>query len=396
MYRLFWLALGAFAIGTEGFMIAGLLPEIAGDVRVDVPTAGQLVTVFALTYALSAPVLATALGNFARKQVLVFALAGFAVANLFAALSHSFVQLMGARVLLALCAATYMPAANAVAVTLVPPAKRGTAISIVTGGITVAVALGAPIGTQIGALGNWRVTFMMVALVAAIGVAGLLFGLPRALPFHRISLAERIAVLARPDILATLGTLTAALAGAFTLYVYLAPLMRSVTDLGTAGLTAALFLFGVAAAFGNALGGRAADRFGSIRMMRGLLVGLVILFLVIAVSARMLPASIEGPAILAEIAVWGAMGWAFYPAQASRMVLLAPDAAVVALSLNASALYFGIALGGGLGALALTFASPADLGLVGALCCLAALGLLSLSLRLAERRSRGLAVQPAE
>ena len=345
MHRLFWLALGAFAIGTEGFMIAGLLPEIAGDVRVAVPTAGQLVTAFALTYALSAPVLATALGNFARKQVLVFALSGFAVANLLAALSHSYVQLMGARVLLALCAATYMPAANAVAVTLVPPAKRGTAISIVTGGITVAVALGAPIGTQIGALGNWRATFIMVALVAAIGVAGLLFGLPRALPLHRVSLADRLAVLARPDILATLGTLTAALAGAFTLYVYLAPLMRSVSDLGTAGLTAALFIFGVAAAFGNALGGRAADRFGSIRMMRTLLIGLVILFLVIAVSARMLPAPIAGPAILAEIAVWGAMGWAFYPAQASRMVVLAPDAAVVALSLNASALYFGTALG---------------------------------------------------
>ena len=203
-------------------------------------------------------------------------------------------------------------------------------------------------------------------------------------------------MLARPDILATLGTLTASLAGAFTLYVYLAPLMRRVSDLGTAGITAALFIFGVAAAFGNALGGRAADRFGSIRMMRTLLVGLVILFLVIAVSARMLPASIAGPAILAEIAVWGATGWAFYPAQASRMVVLAPDAAVVALSLNASALYFGTALGAGLGR------AGADLGDArrpwagGALCGVAALGLLSLSLRLAERRSRGLAVQPAE
>jgi predicted MFS family arabinose efflux permease len=110
----------------------------------------------------------------------------------------------------------------------------------------------------------------------------------------------------------------------------------------------------------------------------------------------MLPASIEGPAILAEIAVWGAMGWAFYPAQASRMVLLAPDAAVVALSLNASALYFGIALGGGLGALVLTFASPADLGIAAALCGLIALGLLSLSLRLADRRRQELAAQPAE
>ena len=301
---------------------------------------------------------------------------------------------MGARILLALCAATYMPAANAVAVTLVPPAKRGTAISIVTGGITVAVALGAPLGTQIAAFGNWRATFMMVALVAAIGVAGLLFGLPRTLPYTRVSLADRLAVLTRPDILATLGTLTAALAGAFTLYVYLAPLMRSVTDLGTTGLTAALFIFGVAAAFGNALGGRAADRFGSIPMMRTLLVGLVILFLVIAVSARMLPLSIEGPVILAEIAVWGAMGWAFYPAQASRMVMLAPNAAVVALSLNASALYLGVALGGAIGALVLTWATPTDLGLASAICGLVALGLLSLSLRLADRR--GLAVQPAE
>ena len=133
------------------------------------PTAGQFVTAFALTYAMSAPISATALGNFGRKPAPCPCAFRLCRSNLLAALSGTFVQLMGARILLALCAATYMPAANAVAVTLVPPAKRGTAISIVTGGITVAVALGAPLGTQIAAFGNWRATFMMVALVAAIG-----------------------------------------------------------------------------------------------------------------------------------------------------------------------------------------------------------------------------------
>ena len=123
---LWWLCLGAFAIGTEGFMIAGLLPVLAADLGVSVPAAGQLVTVFAITYAVGSPAMATLLGNFDRRRVLIGALAIFAAGNLLAATAHGFGQLMAARVLLALAAGVFLPTANAVATSLVPASRSGS------------------------------------------------------------------------------------------------------------------------------------------------------------------------------------------------------------------------------------------------------------------------------
>ncbi len=394
--RLVWLSLAAFAIGTEGFMISGLLPDIAADLKVDVASCGQLVTIFSITYALGAPVFATVFGNMRRKPLLVGALTGFAVANLLAAASQSFLELAGARVLLAVTAATFMPAAYAVAVAVAPPEKRARAISIVAGGLTVAVALGAPIGSEIGAWGDWRMTFALVAVLAFLAVAGLMFGLPRELPLSRIPLAERLSVLRRPEILATLATMTAALAGCFTVFVYLAPLIGSATGAGAGIVTIAMLASGVGGAFGNAIGGRLADRFGSVRVMRIILVLLTLVFLAITPSAALLPPALAAPALVAAFALWGAIGWAFLPAEASRIVQLAPEAAIVSLSLNSSAVYVGVALGAGLGGLVVAFATPADLGIAAAACCLVALAMLALSLRLAERRHRsGGALFPA-
>ena len=130
---LYWLALGAFCVGTETFIIAPLLPAVAAELGVSIATAGHLVTTYALTYAIGSPVLSTLLGAYSRKPLLVASLAAFALANLFAVMAQSFAQLMAAQVVLALAAGVFMPAANAVAAMIVPPEKRGRAISIVIG-----------------------------------------------------------------------------------------------------------------------------------------------------------------------------------------------------------------------------------------------------------------------
>lgn len=154
-----WLTLGAFAIGTEGFMIAGLLPALAHDLDVGLPAAGHLVTVFALAYALGAPVLAVLTAGLERKRLLAIAMGGFALANLLAALAPGYVGLMGARLLLALSAATFMPAASGYAAGLGGPERRGRALSMVIGGLTVAIIAGVPLGDALG----WRATFLAVA-----------------------------------------------------------------------------------------------------------------------------------------------------------------------------------------------------------------------------------------
>src|ERR1700733_12417513 len=175
---LYWLALGTFAVGTEGFMIAGLLPTIAADLAIKVSTAGQLVTIFALAYAVSPPVLTAALGGMDRRRLLIFSLGAFAVANGVAASAHSFWTLAGARILLALAAGLYVPGANALASALVAPERRGRALAIVNGGITIAIAVGVPIGAWIGERLGWRMTFVGVAALSALATGALKFGLP--------------------------------------------------------------------------------------------------------------------------------------------------------------------------------------------------------------------------
>jgi predicted MFS family arabinose efflux permease len=150
MARLYWLALGTFAIGTEGFMIAPLLPDLARDLAVSLVGAGQLVTVFALTYALSSPVLTALTGDIDRRRLLIASMLAFAAANFVAWSAHGYSALLAARILLAIAAGVYVPNANALGSATVEPSRRGTALSIVTGGTSVAVALGVPLGALIG------------------------------------------------------------------------------------------------------------------------------------------------------------------------------------------------------------------------------------------------------
>src|ERR1700676_3018356 len=136
---IYWMALGTFAIGTESFMIAPLLPKIAADLLVSVSAAGQLVTAFTLALALSSPVLTALTGNFNRRKLLILSMVVFTFGNVAAWASTDYSQVMGARILLALAAGLYSPNAGALAATLVPPEKRGRALSIVNGGMTIAI-----------------------------------------------------------------------------------------------------------------------------------------------------------------------------------------------------------------------------------------------------------------
>ena len=180
--NIFWLALAAFSIGTEAFVIAGLLPVIAADVHISLAATGQLVTVYALTYAIGSPILAVLFNDFDRKVTLTLALVAFIVGNLIAATADGFATLMLSRMLMALGAGLCMPTANAVAVAMATPERRGRAIALVTSGLTVATVLGVPIGTLVGSHFGWRAAFVLVAILGAIALAGLQFGLPRGLP----------------------------------------------------------------------------------------------------------------------------------------------------------------------------------------------------------------------
>src|SRR6202140_2000334 len=202
---LYWLALGTFAIGTEGFMIAAILPNIAADLVVSVALAGSLISIFALAYALSSPILTALTGRVDRRKLLLAAMTIFSLANVVAASTHTYWGLAAARVLLACAAGLYTPNANALAGALVAPERRGRALAIVNAGLTVAIAIGVPLGAVVGNRLGWRMTFVGVAVLSAGAVVGLLAGLPARAGAGMVTatLRERVRVVRQPRVAPT-------------------------------------------------------------------------------------------------------------------------------------------------------------------------------------------------
>ena len=390
MTPIYWMALGTFAIGTEGFMIAPLLPRLAGDLSVSVAAAGQLVSVFALTYAFSSPILTALTGNLNRRRLLVLSMIGFALANVFAFAAKDYWTLMAARVLLAVAAGLYVPNANALAGALVRPERRGAALAIVSGGTTIAVALGVPLGSIVGAKFGWRAMFAGVGVLALLATLGLLAGLARdvgsRLPVTGLS--ERLSVIRQPAVLRTLLVTTLWATGAYTVYTYIAPLMVTAAGIEGPYLSAVLFVWGLAAALGIFAGGTLTDKHGAGRVIVLGLIFLALAFASLSMSAMLLPkAAAVGP-VLVAIVIWGLSAWAFFPAQQTRLIGVAGiRVAPIALSLNASFMFLGFSFGAALGSVTLTYAAPSALGWVGSLCVLA-------SLLLSVRTMRATAAAP--
>ncbi|MCZ8409152.1 MFS transporter [Achromobacter dolens] len=372
-----FLALGTFAIGTEGFMIAPLLPVMAKDFALPVPTIALLVIVFTLVLALSSPVTTVATGRMARKQVLLIAMALFAIGNVVAALSSSFTVLIAARVLMAIAAGLYVPAANGLAGVIVPPTMRGRALAIVSGGQTLAIALGLPLGGLIGHAFGWRATFLLVGAMSLVAIAGILTGIDRdaGQGIAVASLRERVSVVAQRSVLRLLAVSLFWSIGAFAAYPYIAEYLSAVLAFGPLEITASVSLWGLCAAAGVMTGGVLNDRFGAGTVVRGSLVLLALLFLALAV-ATVLPPGVSLGLVMSAVAVWGFTVWSFFPAQMARLIGAGvPSQAPVALALNTSTMYFGFSIGSALGATVLGAGAIWAIGVVAAMAELIALGL---------------------
>ncbi len=372
---LFLLAFGAFAIGMEGLMIAGLLPAIADHLRVSLSAAGWLVICFSGVYTVTAPLAAALAASFERRRVLVVAMAGFALGNLACALAPDFATLIVARLATAVAAATYMPAAMAYAGASVPAEQRGRALGLVGGGVTTALVVGVPLGTWIGTVGNWRWPFLVVAGLGVLAIAGFLAGVPHRPGAAAASVGQRLGVLKRPRIRAALGVTVAWATGAFAVYTFIAPVLAQAAGWGTERLPPLMLAWGIAASVGSVGGGWVIDRVGArpVAVAGIVLAGLSMVGLS-ALTAAALPA-------LALLMLWAVAGWAVNPAQQARLVAADPEVAQISLSLHASGIYAGSTLGTFLGSVVMAFGRPDLLGWTGAACELAALALLMLSSR---------------
>lgn len=358
--RLLVLASGMFAIGTDSFVVAGVLPQVSASLGVSVGLARQMVTLYALSYALLSPVIAATAAHWPRKRLLLTGLVIFVLANAVTALAPGIGLVLASRLLAGLGAAMFSPTAMAAGASLVPPEQRGRALAIVIAGLSSATALGAPIGTFIGGWLDWRATMWFVAAVGALAAIGVAWRLPAIPTPPPVSLARRLAPLGDSRVLLTLLTSWLAFSGLFLVYTYIGLTFDRATGGDPRMLAGLLLLWGVAATVGNLVAGRLTDRFGSRRIINVAIALVAIDFALLPWSSASLATTI--PALI----VWGLCGWGLLVPQQHRLINITPAAAPLVLGLNSTAVYIGVSMSGLIGGAAITGIDRHALGLVGA------------------------------
>lgn len=368
-------------IGMGAFVIVGILEPLGADMDRSPAQAGQLLTVYALSYAILSPLLVALTGRIGRRHVLTFAFALFALAALLSALAPNFALLNLGRVLAAAGAGLFTPLAAAVAAALYPEEQRARVLAAVFFGLTLSQVLGVPAGSWIAYSFGWRYSFWLVlALTLPINLL-IWLRVPAELQFQPVSMIDlkRVIVQARM-MLAVLFT-GSFLGAIYVLYTYIAPLLSQTMDFGRDGITLILVAFGIGAVGGNIMGGFLADRFG----WRITLIGLCLCQIALMPLFSMLP--FPPLALVALSFSWALFGWAFMSGQQVRLIGLAGPQAPVVLALNAAAIYVGAAAGSALGGFVIARFGISAIGLAAGLSAIFALLHLITSVRLSPSTS---------
>jgi DHA1 family inner membrane transport protein len=335
------LALAAFAIGTTEFVIMGILPDVARDLGVSIPSAGLLVTGYALGVAVGAPLLATVTARWPPKATLVALMAIFVVGNVASALAPTYEALMAGRVVASFAHGSFFGLGAIVAAGLVPPNRRAAAIALMFTGLTLANVLGVPLGTLIGQQFGWRATFWAVSAFGIMALAAVALLVPRttsAEPERR----GRWAVLRRPQVLLALALTVFGFGGIFTAFTYITPMLQELTGFSPKAVSGILFLFGLGLTLGNTLGGRLAD-WKPTESMLGILIALALVEALLSVTI------VQPTAAVLTVFIWGVAAFATVPGLQMRVVDQARESPTLASTLNIAAFNLGNAAGAWLG-----------------------------------------------
>jgi DHA1 family inner membrane transport protein len=345
------LTLSAFAIGTTEFVIVGLLPTIGADLGVSLPSAGLLVSLYALGVAIGAPVLTALTGKVPRKLLLLSLMVLFTLGNLLAWLAPSYESLVLARIVTGLAHGVFFSIGSTIATSLVPKEKAASAIAIMFTGLTVALVTGVPLGTFIGQHFGWRETFLAVSALGVIAFIGSLIYVPKNIAHSKpASLLQQLQVLKQPRLLLVYAMTAIGYGGSFIAFTFLAPILQDISDFSAGTVSLVLLVYGVSVAAGNIWGGKLADKRGPISALK-------IIFALLAAVLFVLTFTAGNPWLaLATVLMWGAVAFGNVPGSAgvcgaSGRASHAPHAVDVASGLNIAAFNLGIAggaWGGGL------------------------------------------------
>ncbi|CAH0530818.1 Inner membrane transport protein YdhP [Allocatenococcus thiocycli] len=375
------LTLSAFAIGTTEFVIVGLIPTMASDLQVSLPSAGLLVSLYALGVAVGAPVLTALTGKWNRKHVLLAVMSLFVAGNVMAWQAPGYNTLILARILTGLAHGVFFSIGSTIATGLVSKEKAASAIAIMFTGLTVALVTGVPLGTYIGQSFGWQATFLIVAVLGLVALIGSALLVPSNLKQPPATkLTSQLKVLTQPRLLLVYAITALGYGGTFTAFTFLAPILEQVSGFGSSAIGLIMLVYGVSVAVGNIWGGKMADKMGPIKALKVIFFGLATVLIVFNFSA------VNPIAAVATILVWGAFAFGNVPGLQVYVVQLAekytPDAVDVASGLNIAAFNFGIALGSWGGGLIVSNAGLMHTPWIGAVIVAIALALTCLSGRI--------------
>ena len=344
--RVWLLAIGTFATGTDTFVIAGILPALARSLSVTIEAVGAVISVYAFVYGIGTPLLAVAAARWRQDRVALIALILFAVVNLLCAAAPGYAFLLVMRAAAALSAAIYAPAAYVLAATAARPEKRGSALAAVALGSSGSTVLGVPLGTFIGNHFGWRATFIMITLITALACAALARHGPRSTETSpALSLAERVAPLARLAVWRALAPVLLMFAGIYLVYAYIAPLLESHFDARNTPLF--LLSYGAGGLAGSQFGGKLVDRFGARGPLIVLLSLYTLLYLAVPIALR--------SGIATGLVLFGLTfcGWACFAPNQTRLVTVDPGHPNIMFALLNAAIFFGGAIGAAFGGVVL-------------------------------------------
>lgn len=362
------LAAGAFGIGVTEFAPMGLLPVIATDLGVTIPTAGLLISAYALGVMLGAPLMTLTTGRVPRRALLIGLVAIFTIGNLLSAVADSYGLLLAARVVTSLNHGAFFGVGSIVAAGLVPPNRQAGAVAAMFMGLTIANVVGVPLATWAGDVLGWRASFWGIAAIGVLVMAALRLTLPRLPAPTGGDMAAELRVLGRGPVLTALALTVIGSSAMFTVFTYIAPILREQTHASLGFVTTMLVTYGLGLTVGNWLGGKFADK----SVDRTLIVTLAALSVLLIAFAVAMPFAVPTSIL---VFLWGIASFALVPPLQVRVMTAASDAPNLASSMNIGAFNLGNAIGaavggmviaGGLGypAVSLAGAVAAGLGLV--------------------------------
>ncbi len=341
-FPLMALAIGAFGIGVTEFSPMGMLPVIADDLGVSIPTAGILISAYAFGVLVGAPVMTLLFANMPRRRLLVLSMGIFTLGNLMSALADSYSALMISRIITSFNHGVFFGVGAVVATQLVPPNQRAGAVAAMFSGLTIATVGGVPLASFVGTTLGWRNAFLGIAGIGLVAMIALRFSLPPLVNQEKANIRNELAVLSKGSVLAALLLTVVGASSMFTVFTYIVPILQQETHASTTFVTAMLVLYGVGLAVGNVLGGRYADR----TLYGTLIVSLIAVILLLVIFTVTMSSSVI---VVPLIFLWGIASFAVVPPLQSLVVQEASEAPNLASAMNIGAFNLGNAVGAALG-----------------------------------------------